>query len=134
MNVRLALVCAVAILASVAPIRADATDLKLEAKLMTAKDHIQRKQNDDAAVPELKLASLVFSGSVCTNIFFQLTSGGFVFRWCANRRTVSGISYEVQKDIFESAGSLTLKRKLLLDCQNASDFQTLPAQAQALCP
>jgi hypothetical protein len=40
----------------------------------------------------------------------------------------------VQKDTFESAGSLRLMKQVRLDCQNTADFQTLPSQVRRLCP
>jgi hypothetical protein len=82
----------------------------------------------------LQLLSIPYYGAVCATWVHELTSGAYVFRWCANRRRVNGVDYEVQKDWYESAGSLRIKRKWLLDCQNSTDFQSLPDPAKALCP
>jgi hypothetical protein len=129
MNRLSALAGAAAILASIGPIGSEATDLRLESTLRAGRDF-----GIGAPTRDIHLAALTFTGGVCTNIAFQLTSGGFVFRWCTNRATVNGISYEVQKDTFESAGSLRLMKQVRLDCQNTADFQTLPSQVRRLCP
>jgi len=82
----------------------------------------------------IQLLSIVYSGAVCSSWVDDLTSGGYIFRWCANRRTVNGVPYEVQKDMYESAGGLSIKKKWLLDCQNSTDFQSMPPLVKALCP
>lgn len=95
-------------------------------------------QGEDSGVVSRLTApfsAITYSGAACGNWVAQVQSGSFTFRWCANRLTVSGVAYEVQRDIYQSVGgSLRLQGKLLLDCQNGTDYSSLPAGALPLCP
>jgi hypothetical protein len=79
-------------------------------------------------------AVATWTGTSCSSSGISDSSGPYSWRYCSNRRSVSGVSYEVQRDTYIlSNGRITLWFKNLLDCQNTQD--AMPANVrQAYCP
>jgi hypothetical protein len=158
MKTGLALIGVVAILAGSGPTRAGENELPAGSTLKSVTESvgenatvtdayiIGQKNGEDFSISvgggNLQMLSTPWGGTPCARPgYCEINAGGgYFFVWCANRRSYNGVNWEVQKDWYESAGSTSPKKKWLLDCQNPTDFASLPDHddtghsCKALCP